>query len=327
MTGTPWAVHLAGGPTLDALPAVVDVAKEAPPNPPESVQVSFVGLSAEAAYAEADAFVGAVEEELGRLGHPGLAASRVLDLGSGWGRISRVLLTRVAPQRLFAVDVDPDMTALVNSTLPGINAMTVSPSPPTVLADGSMDVAVAFSVFSHLSEPAHAAWARELARLVRPGGAVAITVLGGDFLDLVAGARAAVTAGDADPFAERMAEVFPDVDAARAAFAADRVVFGATGGGGVRTSDYYGWAAASRRCVERVWGDAGLQLVHWRPSGELFPQALAVLVRTGAPPWRRPLRRVRHVAARQAHRVGARLPFPARAVVRRLRRRTTAPVS
>ena len=165
MTISPLAAHLAAGVTLDAVPRVVNVADVAPSNPPERLQVEFVGRSFEAAYAEADAFIAAVEQVLGALGHAGLKDSRVLDFGSGWGRISRVLLSQVAPQRLFAADVDPEMTALVNTTLPGINAMTVSPAPPTVLADDSMDVVVAFSVFSHLSEAAHKAWARELARL------------------------------------------------------------------------------------------------------------------------------------------------------------------
>ena len=311
------AAHLASGVPLDTLPSVIDVSSAAPPNPPERLQVEFVGLSFEAAYAEADAFVAAVEEEFGPLGHSGLKSSRVLDLGSGWGRISRRLLSQVAPERLFAADVDRDMTALVNTTLPGINAMTVSSMPPTVLADASMDIAVAFSVFSHLSEAAHVAWARELGRLVRPGGIVAITVLGEEFIDVVAGAQASRAAGNVDAFAENMAMVFPDIADAHAAFHADRVVFGATGGGGVRTSDYYGWAVASRRCIERTWGAAGLELVRWRPSGELFPQALAVLVRTRGRPWQPAVRGVRHAAARQAHRAGARLPAPVRAAVRR----------
>lgn len=279
--------------------------------------MKFVGRSFEAAYAEADAFIAAVDEELGRLGHAGLEASRVLDFGSGWGRISRVLLSQVAPERLFAADVDREMTALVNSTLPGINAMTVSPAPPTVLADASIDIVVAFSVFSHLSESAHTAWARELARLVRPGGVVAITILGEDFIDDVAGAQALQAAGEADAFDQNMALIFPDVAGTRAAFRADRVVFDGAGGGGVRTSDYYGWAVASRRCVERIWGAAGLELVRWRPSDELISQSLAVLVRTRAWPGKQGLRSVRHTGARQAVRLKALLPPSARAAVRR----------
>jgi SAM-dependent methyltransferase len=309
------ASRLAAGPTLESLPEIVDVSRVVPPNPPEQLQVTFVGLSFEAAYSEADRFVEAVVEELPALGHPGLKNSTVLDFGSGWGRISRVLLSQVAPNRLYAADVDPEMTALVNTTLPGINAMTVDPAPPTVLGDASMDVAVAFSVFSHLSGDAHKAWAREFGRVVRPGGVAAITILGEEFIDVVAGAKAAVASGEADDFSRTMAPVFPDIAATRAGFHANEIMFGATGGGGVRTSDYYGWAVASRQSVIDNWGAAGFELVRWRPSGELFPQALAVLVRRDDHPGPASLgRRVRSVGGRgrryvgrQLSRVGARL--------------------
>jgi SAM-dependent methyltransferase len=274
---------------------------------------------------EAEAFVTAVAEGLRACGHPGLAASRVMDFGSGWGRITRVLLTDVAPDRLFAADVDPEMTALVNVSLPGVNALTVSPAPPMVLAAGSMDVVVAFSVFSHLSGEAHEAWARELHRVLRPGGLAAVTVLGEDFIDLVEGSAAAVARGETDGFTASIAGVFADPVAARAGFRADRVQFGATGGGGVRTSDYYGWAAVSRRSVERIWGDAGFELVDWRPSGDLFSQALALLVRTDDGPIahtaRSVRRRARHAATRSAERARARVAGRVRAVVRAVRRR------
>jgi SAM-dependent methyltransferase len=325
MTDSPLVRRLASGAALGVLPTVVDVSRSVPPNPPEALQMQFVGASFERAYAEAEGFVAAVAEQLQACGHPGLAGSRVLDLGSGWGRISRVLLTSVRPESLFAADVDPDMTALINVTLPGVNALTVPAEPPTVLAAGSMDVAVAFSVFSHLSAHAHEAWAHELARLLRPGGIAAVTVLGEDFIDLVEGSRSAVERGDTTPFATSMATVIDEPVAARAAFRNDQVQFWPTGGGGVRTSDYYGWAAAPRRYVERVWGDAGFELVHWRPSGGPISQVLAVLLRTDDGPvssrTRRARRAARHAAQRRLERTGAVVPGPVVGVVRAVRRR------
>lgn len=312
------AARLAEGRTLSELPSVVDVRAAVPANPPESVQVQFVGASYERAYTEAEAFVAAVTRTLAEVGHPGLAAGRVLDFGAGWGRISRVLLADVPPRNLFAADVDSDMIALVATTLPGVNTLTVAPSPPTVLAGSSMDAVTAFSVFSHLSGPAHRAWAREIGRLVRPGGVVAITVLGEDFVDMVAGSQAAVAAGVADDFARSMAAVFDDVDAVRAGFHDDQVQFGATGGGGVRTDDYYGWAVASRRCVERLWGEAGLEVVRWWPSGTLCPQAVAVLVRPGG---RRAARWVRGARRRLRHRLARGRSRAARRLSRSFRRR------
>ena len=285
----------ATAPSLSALPGVVDVRAAAPPNPPEEVQVKFVGRSYAEAYAEAESFVRVCDEFAGTHG-PGELGSleRIIDFGSGWGRITRTLLLKTEPSRVFALDVDGEMTALVNTSLPGVNAMTVRPDPPTVLGDESVQAVLAFSVFSHLSGPAHEAWAAEFGRLVAAGGIVAITVLDEAFFAQVAGAQAAVAAGAADAFATSLATTFPELDRARKAFDHGEIQFAGTGGGEVRTADYYGWAAAPRKYIERVWGQAGFRLVEWVPSGVLFPQALAFLVAGGGarrPGPRRLLRR------------------------------------
>jgi hypothetical protein len=274
----------ATAPTLDRLPDVVDVRATPPPNPPEEIQVKFVGTSYAGAYAEAESFV-RVSDDFARKHGPGPFSSlrRIVDFGSGWGRITRTLLLKTEPSKLFAVDVDQQMTALLNTTLPGVNAMTVTPEPPTVLGDGAIDAVLAFSVFSHLSGPAHEAWATEFGRLVAPGGVVAITVLDEAFFTQVANAQAAVAAGAEDGFSAGLATTFPDLERARAAFGRGQIQFAGTGGGEVRTEDYYGWAAAPRKYIERVWGRAGFRLVEWVPSGVLFQQALAFLVAGDGP--------------------------------------------
>ncbi|MDQ1731894.1 MAG: hypothetical protein QOK10_2053, partial [Pseudonocardiales bacterium] len=204
----------AKAPSLAELPDVIDVRTVTPPNPPEETQMKFVGLSYESAYAEAETFVKVVDEFSVKHG-PGALASlrRIIDFGSGWGRISRTLLTKVEPHQLHALDVDNQMTALINLSLPGLNALTIDPEPPTVLGDESVNGLLAFSVFSHLSGGAHEAWAAEIGRLVAPGGFAAITVLDQAFFGQVAGAQAAVKAGTADDFATSLATTFDDVAA------------------------------------------------------------------------------------------------------------------
>ncbi|PZS12499.1 MAG: hypothetical protein DLM57_18860 [Pseudonocardiales bacterium] len=270
----------AHAPSLDELPEVVDVKRSVPVNPPEQTQMKFVGLSYEAAYAEAESFVAVADQFAAKHG-PGSFAdlSHIVDFGSGWGRITRTLLLRVAPTKLHAVDVDSEMTALVNTTLPGVNALTVAPQPPTVLGHASIDAGLAFSVFSHLSGPAHEAWAEEFGRIVAPGGAVAITVLDTSFFAKVAGAQAAVRAGNADAFASALSTTFADLDAAQSGYAAGEIQYAGSGGGEIRTGDYYGWAVAPPAYIERVWGAAGFRIVEWVPAETLFPQALVFLVR------------------------------------------------
>lgn len=213
----------------------------------------------------------------------GLASlERIVDFGSGWGRISRMLLGRQEAQRIYALDVDRDMTALVNVTLPGINAVTIDPEPPTVLADSSIGGAVAFSVFSHLSGPAHEAWAGEMGRIIAPGGFAAITVLDDAFFGQVARARDEVTSGNADPFTTAIAETFPDLPRVRAGYERGEIQYAAGGEYGARSADSHGWAVAPTGYVERVWRRSGFRVVEWVPSGVLFEQALVFLVRAGA---------------------------------------------
>ncbi|MGI8666710.1 MAG: class I SAM-dependent methyltransferase [Jatrophihabitans sp.] len=281
-------IAFAKADSMHALPEVIDVSAVTPDNPPEEIQMKFVGLSYENAYAEAETFVTVSDQFAAKHGRGDFASmNRILDFGSGWGRITRTLLTKVPAPKIHAIDVDGQMTALLNTTLPGVNALTISPEPPTVLGDGALDAGVAFSVFSHLSGPAHEAWAGEFGRIIAPGGVVAITVLDAAFFGQIAGAQAAVQAGQADPFAESLATTFADLAAAQAGYKNGEIQYASSGGGEMRTGDYYGWAAAPTQYVERVWGAAGFRIVEWVPSGVLFPQALVFMVRGQGGPMRR----------------------------------------
>lgn len=290
-------VRYATAPTLDALPVPISVDGAVPPNPPQKVQEKFVGLSYEGAYQEAASFVEVVDQFVTKhLGEDLGSVSRLLDFGSGWGRITRMLLARTEAERIYAADVDLEMTALVNATLPGVNALTVDSTPPTILGAGSMGGVVSFSVFSHLSGPAHEAWAAELGRLVRPGGFAAITVLDGKFFEQLAAAHAAVARATADDFARALADVFPDLDAARQGYELGEIQYAAVGGGGVRSAEYYGWAVAPSAYIDRVWGAGGFRVVEWVPSGVLFQQALVFMVKQAEMPVE--MKRRRHIRFR-----------------------------
>ena len=277
----PLIAQLSEAETLTELPAIVDISQRTPPNPPARIQEQFVGQSYEAAYAEALSFAHVVaqwstESGLGAL--PTL--DRILDFGSGWGRITRVLLAeKVHPRHIIAADVDQEMTALVNVTLPGITTLTVDPMPPTVLNNATLDLVTAYSVFSHLSPAAHQAWAQEFGRLLVDGGLVVLTVLDRAFFEQIQWSMDAVKKGDATPAAHSLAGAFPDLAAATAAFDQGGIAYAGTGGGGVRTGDFYGWAAASKQHIEDTWSKAGFDIVQWVPSGVLFNQAAVALRR------------------------------------------------
>ena len=88
-----------------------------------------------------------------------------------------------------------------------------------------------------------------------------------------------------------LTEGFPDLEVARAAYEAGDAAYAGVGGGGVRTSDYYGWAAIPPEFIQRAWGDAGLDVVEWVPSGTLFRQAMVGLLKRPTFPERAPEQR------------------------------------
>lgn len=278
------ARSFAGAPDIPFVPDVMDLASNTPFNPPQEIQQKFVGTSYEGAYAEAAAFVGQAREWATSYGQPLDSADRLLDFGSGWGRISRLLMTLVPTTCLHLLDVDPSMTALVNCTLPGANAITVDPFPPSVLGDDTMDHVLAFSVFSHLAESASSAWAEEFGRVLRPGGLAFVTVLDEYFLSQVASCQEVVRAGGNDAFAVSLAAMFPDLEEAERTFSGGGFVYGDAGDDGARSGDFYGWAMASRPWMEGTWGRAGFEILEWVPSGVLFPQAMVCLRRTESGP-------------------------------------------
>jgi 2-polyprenyl-3-methyl-5-hydroxy-6-metoxy-1,4-benzoquinol methylase len=103
---------------------------------------------------------------------PGLA---VLDVGCGPGTITVDLARRVAPGRVVGLDVSP-------APLDEARALAASSGVPVEFAvgnvyaldvpDGTFDVVHAHQVLQHLTDPVAAF--RELARVTRPGGLVAV---------------------------------------------------------------------------------------------------------------------------------------------------------
>jgi hypothetical protein len=260
---------LTRAPTLGETPSVVSVLDTPPVNPPMSIQERFTGATGKATYREAAKFVGAARGWSERYAGAGFEQP-VLDFGAGWGRITRFLLAHLPATSVYALDVDPAMTALTQVTLPGVQSLTVPPYPPAILRDGAAGTITAFSVFSHLSAAAHEAWSAEFARLLRRDGFAFITVLDQGFLKQLRD-DTAVTLG------HRLSDEFGDIAEAEAQFKRGELVYAASGGGGVLAPDFYGWAVAPRPYVEATWGRVGLDVIEWVPAGALFGQAMVGL--------------------------------------------------
>lgn len=96
-----------------------------------------------------------------------------IDVGCGNGAFSEDVLTRAAPRRLLGIDPSPDQIGFARSRLASHAAaeFALGDAQALNLPDNSCDVAAQALVLAFLPDPLQAV--REMARVVRPGGAVA----------------------------------------------------------------------------------------------------------------------------------------------------------
>lgn len=96
-----------------------------------------------------------------------------LDVGCGTGVLAG--LAARAGRRVTAVDADPGMVAITREATQGLDVTAIEATLPDLgLPGASFDTATANFVLNHVADPRAAA--RELARVVRPGGLIAATV-------------------------------------------------------------------------------------------------------------------------------------------------------
>jgi SAM-dependent methyltransferase len=115
------------------------------------------------------------------------AGARVLDVGAGTGKLTRVLVA--AGHRVTAVDPDPGMLAELRRAVPGVTALEGAGEGIPV-GDAAMDAVTAAQAWHWMD---HAAAAAEFARVLRPGGVVGLVWNVLDAEDGLARRLAAVT--------------------------------------------------------------------------------------------------------------------------------------
>ena len=102
-------------------------------------------------------------------------ASEVADVGTGTGFVAAGIAPRV--ERVVGIDNSPAMLEVARKNLRALGAsnvdLVVGEASLLPLEDGAVDAAFANMVLHHAEDPE--AMLREMARIVRPGGTVAIT--------------------------------------------------------------------------------------------------------------------------------------------------------
>lgn len=100
----------------------------------------------------------------------------ILEFGCGAGRYLRHLSRHAGS--VVAVDYNPYLLAWTKANLRFARFAVCGPRPPLPEPDDLFDIVYAVDVFSHLDESAQVPWFDELARVLRPGGSMVITLHG-----------------------------------------------------------------------------------------------------------------------------------------------------
>jgi len=111
----------------------------------------------------------------------------VLDFGCGAGRTLRQFLAEAETGEFWGCDIDAESVEWLESNLcPPLQVFRNNPDPPLPLADESLDLIWAVSVFTHLVE-SWSDWLVELQRVLRRGGLLVATFMGEGMSKLITG--------------------------------------------------------------------------------------------------------------------------------------------
>lgn len=244
-----------------------------PAFPPDALQIATTGRFGESALEQAGFFYEDAMRAIASCDQTIGEDWKMLDFGSGWGRITRMALRDFKLSNIRGVDVDDDLVRLSNELFGSSIFSTCKPFPPVDIASGSVHLILAYSVFSHLSEDAAKRWLNEFARLLKPRQFLVFTTRGMSFLDYCQQLATKHNDVAVSSYQDTLAAMFPadQIDEARGAYQRGEFIFRGIGGGGVRDGSFYGEAFVPRGWVEREFGDT-FEIVRADIDGNRYDQ-------------------------------------------------------
>jgi SAM-dependent methyltransferase len=165
---------LAAGVYL-GVPAALAKTGLSPAEPPEDVHAIVRGpLAAAGGLYDADFIVDA----LANAGTDMASIGSALDFGCSSARVVRVLAAAYPETEWHGCDPNARAIAWARQSLPGVDFFVNDHVPPLPLADASLDLVFAISVWSHFEPTLGLRWFEEMHRLIPPGGHLVCTTHG-----------------------------------------------------------------------------------------------------------------------------------------------------
>lgn len=157
--------------------------EEIVPAPPEPLLARTIA-SGNAAYYRTEGLraYGQFMDAVARHRDP-LRVESMLDWGCGSGRNTVHFLRDPDVARVVGCDIDREAVEWCRAHLPDGRFEIAPTEPPLPFDDGSFDLVVGCSVFTHLDEVRQRAWLAELRRVLQPGGLLLATVHGDFAID------------------------------------------------------------------------------------------------------------------------------------------------
>lgn len=217
--------------------------------PHASLQEMFIGSADEHALREGFNFYTYVKGYAAALGMPLHANSRFLDFGCGWGRYPRIFWNDTDAANIYGVDTDPGIIAVCRALgCPG-QYDAIDPHGKLPYEDGTFDVIISYSVFSHLPEKVAEHWMAELSRVAKPGCVLAFTTEPRRFLDFIS----EIPDPPATSWHAALARFKSDMPRLMREFDEEKFCYIPTSGGEYREADVYGDAAVPEGYMRKNW--------------------------------------------------------------------------
>lgn len=220
-----------------------------PEFPTDDVQMGMHGTVSRQSVTGAMNYYRAIVAHAESGGSPITGNCRLLDFGTGWGRMLRPFMRDLPLENLYGVEPNPWFCMLARGLNPYVNLIKSEYGPPLPIRSGFFNAVTAWSVFSHLGEKMARAWLHEFHRVCAPGARLYLTTWGERFFQLLEDARNRRAAGHSIHFYHGIVldALGGDTATPLAAYRKGEFVFVPSQG-----TDTYGETWISPACMEKL---------------------------------------------------------------------------